>query len=51
MPFALTVVEGTKKKNASVPAYIPANATLRFIFTNSCDFRKVPKKVIGSAQP
>ena len=42
--YRLTVEENTKKKNASVPTYIPAISTLRYVFENCVDFRSVPKK-------
>ena len=45
-PFTLEIIEGTKKKNPSVPEHIPCNATLRHVLLHCCDIRTVPKKVL-----
>ena len=41
----IDVIEGTKKKNASVPQHIPPQCTLRHIFVTCLDIRDPPKKV------
>ncbi|XP_063422616.1 methionine synthase reductase-like [Mytilus trossulus] len=46
---SLTVIEGTKKKNASVPSHIPPVCTLRHIFTTCIDIREPPKKALFRA--
>lgn len=46
---SLTVIEGTKKKNASVPSHIPPLCTLRHIFTTCIDIREPPKKALFRA--
>ncbi|VDH92943.1 methionine synthase reductase [Mytilus galloprovincialis] len=43
---SLTVIEGTKKKNPSVPSHIPPLCTLRHIFTTCVDIREPPKKAL-----
>jgi len=45
MTCSISVIEGTKKRNASVPSHIPALCTLRHIFTTCLDIREPPKKV------
>ena len=45
-PFSLEIIEGTKKKNPSVPEHVPRNATLRHVLLHCCDIRTVPKKVL-----
>ncbi|XP_071156703.1 methionine synthase reductase-like isoform X2 [Mytilus edulis] len=46
---SLTVIEGTKKKNPSVPSHIPPMCTLRHIFTTCVDIREPPKKALFRA--
>ncbi|XP_066482352.1 methionine synthase reductase [Tiliqua scincoides] len=40
----LTVKEGTKKRGAAVPLYIPQKSTVEFILTWCLEIRAVPKK-------
>lgn len=40
----VTVIEGTKKRNAAIPPYIPPSSTLRYIFVTCLDIREPPKK-------
>ncbi|XP_064103579.1 methionine synthase reductase-like [Macrobrachium nipponense] len=42
--YELTVDPATKKKNASVPGFIPTVGSLRYVFENCVDLRSVPKK-------
>ncbi|XP_068221140.1 methionine synthase reductase-like [Palaemon carinicauda] len=42
--YELTIDSATKKKNASIPAFIPAVSSLRYVFENCVDLRAVPKK-------
>lgn len=45
MCMKISVIENTKKRNASVPKYVPNVSTLRHIFTTCLDIREPPKKV------
>uniref|UniRef100_A0A2D4HYL9 Methionine synthase reductase n=2 Tax=Micrurus lemniscatus lemniscatus TaxID=129467 RepID=A0A2D4HYL9_MICLE len=40
----LRVKEGTRKRGATVPQYVPDNSTVKFIFTWCLEIRAVPKK-------
>ncbi|KAG8133124.1 putative Methionine synthase reductase protein [Naja naja] len=40
----LRVKEGTKKRGATVPQYVPNNSTVKFIFTWCLEIRTIPKK-------
>ncbi|KAM3841998.1 methionine synthase reductase isoform 2-T5 [Vipera latastei] len=40
----LRVKEGTKKRGATLPQYIPDKNTVKFIFTSCLEIRAVPKK-------
>ena len=40
------LLSDTRKKNAIVPPYLPATATLFHILQTCCEIRDVPKKVI-----
>ncbi|XP_071103901.1 methionine synthase reductase-like isoform X2 [Haliotis cracherodii] len=42
----LSVIPGTKKKNAAIPAHIPPLCTLRHIFLTCVDIRDQPKKAL-----
>ncbi|KAL4228706.1 hypothetical protein ACF0H5_011749 [Mactra antiquata] len=42
----LGIIEGTKKKNPSIPKYIPEKCTLYYIFTTCLDIREPPKKAL-----
>ncbi|XP_041458976.1 methionine synthase reductase-like isoform X2 [Lytechinus variegatus] len=44
VPFRISVLEGTKKKKASIADFIPPFSTLRHVFTTCCDIRALPKK-------
>ncbi|KAK3579904.1 hypothetical protein CHS0354_031423 [Potamilus streckersoni] len=46
MPYKLSVLPGTKKKNASIPSHVPESASLRHIFTTCLDIREPPKKAL-----
>ncbi|KAL3837612.1 hypothetical protein ACJMK2_022958 [Sinanodonta woodiana] len=46
LPYKLSVLPGSKKKNASIPSHVPESATLRHIFTTCLDIREPPKKAL-----
>lgn len=43
---SISVIEGTKKRNASVPSHVPSLCTLRHIFVTCLDIREPPKKAL-----
>ncbi|XP_066300342.1 methionine synthase reductase-like [Branchiostoma lanceolatum] len=42
--FSVKVIEGTKKRAAAVPAYLPARCTIRHALLTCLEIRAVPKK-------
>ncbi|XP_064643389.1 methionine synthase reductase-like [Lineus longissimus] len=42
--YALSIMSGTKKKNASIPGHLHPAATLRHTLLTCCDIRQPPKK-------
>ena len=45
IPFTLSVIEGTRKKKAVIPEYIPQPCTAEHLLLTCCDIRSPPKKV------
>lgn len=44
VPVRVSVIEGTKKKRATLPEFMTSLSTLRHLFTTCCDIRALPKK-------